>query len=91
MKTATVSQKGWIVIPADLRKKYHLKPGTKVAVMDFSDGVTLVPVPDDPIDAVVGMFRDGPSLTDVLLEERRRDIELEEAKYQRFFGGGDKG
>ena len=87
MKTVTVSKKGWVVIPADLRKKYHLEPGTKVVVVDFGDGVTLVPVPDNPIEAFVGMFRDGPSLVDALLEERRRDIELEEAKFQLFLGG----
>jgi AbrB family looped-hinge helix DNA binding protein len=28
-----VSQKGWIVIPADLRKKYDLSPGTEVDIV----------------------------------------------------------
>ena len=87
MKTVTVSKKGWIVIPADLRKKYHLEPGTKVMVMDFGDGVTLFPVPENPIEAFRGMFKDGPSLTEALLKERKGDIELEEAKFRRLFGG----
>jgi len=29
----TVSEKGWVVIPADLRKKYNLHPGAEVAVV----------------------------------------------------------
>ena len=31
----TVSEKGWVVIPADLRKKYNLHPGAEVAVVDY--------------------------------------------------------
>ena len=27
--SVTVSEKGWIVIPADLRRKYNLHPGTE--------------------------------------------------------------
>jgi AbrB family looped-hinge helix DNA binding protein len=35
MTTATISSKGWIVVPAGLRKKYHLQPGTRVALVDY--------------------------------------------------------
>ena len=31
---AIVSEKGWIVIPAELRKKYNLHPGAEVSVVD---------------------------------------------------------
>ena len=29
--TLTISNKGWVVIPAELRKKYNLQPGTDSA------------------------------------------------------------
>jgi bifunctional DNA-binding transcriptional regulator/antitoxin component of YhaV-PrlF toxin-antitoxin module len=31
----TVSQKGWVVIPAILRKKYGLMPGVHLHVVDY--------------------------------------------------------
>ena len=31
----TVSEKGWVVIPAELRRKYNLQPGTEVSVVDY--------------------------------------------------------
>jgi len=29
MMPVTVSEKGWVVIPAELRRKYNLQPGPK--------------------------------------------------------------
>ncbi|MFH1367111.1 MAG: AbrB/MazE/SpoVT family DNA-binding domain-containing protein [Patescibacteria group bacterium] len=34
MPKVTVSSKGWIVIPANLRKKYNIKPGTSLEIED---------------------------------------------------------
>ncbi len=34
-----ISRKGWIVIPAALRKKYGLKPGDEVRVVDYGGGL----------------------------------------------------
>ncbi len=75
-----VSSKGWIVIPAELRQRYGLKPGTKVQVVDYGGVLSIVPIPDDPIAAGAGMFAGGPSATELLLEERRRDREREDAR-----------
>jgi AbrB family looped-hinge helix DNA binding protein len=33
--SVTVSEKGWIVIPADRRKKYNLHPGAEISVVDY--------------------------------------------------------
>ncbi len=82
MYTATVSQKGWIVIPKRLRDKYGLHKGARVRVVDRGDALILVPVPDDPVAAMHGMLVGGPSLTEDLLAERARDRALEEG------GGG---
>ena len=34
MITATVSEKGWIVIPKELRDKYGIKKGKKVGILE---------------------------------------------------------
>lgn len=80
MYTATVSTKGWVVIPKNLREKYRLKKGTQVQVVDYGNVLALVPLPDDPIQALHGMLEGGPSLTADLLAERARERAREEAR-----------
>ncbi len=40
-KSATVSSKGQITLPKDLREKYHLKEGETVAILDGSEGILI--------------------------------------------------
>ena len=80
MHTATVSTKGWVVIPKDLREKHSLKGGTRVQVVDYGDVLALIPLIDDPIEALHGMLAGGPSLTGELLAERDREREREETR-----------
>lgn len=80
MYTAKVSTKGWVVIPKELREKYGLKKGTRVQVVDYGDLLTLVPLPDDPVEALHGMLEGGTSLTEDLLAERARERAREEGR-----------
>ncbi len=68
-----VSEKGWIVIPAALRKKYNLRPGTEVQVVDYGGVLTLVPKSSDPVRQGAGILRGRTSLTRALLAEHRRE------------------
>jgi len=65
--------KGQIVIPADLRKKYHLEPGKVLQIMEYGDVMYLIPPIDDPLEAATGILPEGPSLSRELLEERKKD------------------
>jgi AbrB family looped-hinge helix DNA binding protein len=78
--TVTVSAKGWVVIPKNLREKYGLEKGTQLQVVDYGHVLALVPLPDDPVDALHGMLEGGPSLTADLLAERARERVREEAR-----------
>jgi len=80
MYTAIVSTKGWVVIPKHLREKYGLKKGTRVQVVDYGDALALIPLPDDPVEALHGMLGGGPSLTADLLAERAREQAREERR-----------
>jgi len=55
MKIAQVSERGQITIPADLRRRLGLRPGTKVEIEVQDDAIILRPVPS--ISAVAGIFR----------------------------------
>jgi AbrB family looped-hinge helix DNA binding protein len=78
MQTATVSAKGWVVIPKSIREKHGLKKGSRVQVLDYGEILAIVPLPDDPIEALHGMFEGGPSLTGELLAERQLERAREE-------------
>jgi AbrB family looped-hinge helix DNA binding protein len=68
-----VSQKGWVVIPAELRRKYGLEPGDEVQVVDYGGVLSLIPVSEDPIEVAAGMLKGNTSLTEALLKERAKD------------------
>lgn len=68
-----VSEKGWVVIPADLRKKYNLRPGTQIEVVDYGGVLALVPRLADPVRQAAGMLKGRTSLTRALMAEHRRE------------------
>ena len=81
MHTATVSTKGWIVIPKVYREKYGLKPGRKVQVVDYGEGLSIVPLMEDPVEEGFGALRrfgGDESWTEALLQERAEERAREE-------------
>jgi AbrB family looped-hinge helix DNA binding protein len=84
---AKVSAKGWIVIPAALRKKYGIASGDEVRVVDYGGVLALVPAFTDPVSAGRGLLKGKGRLTDALLEERRAERQREEQKVARHEGG----
>lgn len=89
-----VSSKGWVVIPKEIRDEMGIKPGDEVRfslwpppIMMKQDrelySLHLHKTPENPAELGYGLFppRPGePSWTEQLVEERRREAELEEGK-----------
>ena len=69
----TVSSKGQIVIPADLREQLGISPGTRIAIQRQDDRLILQPITEDFIRALRGCLK-GP---DSLVEAREREHRLE--------------
>ena len=69
----TISSKGWVVIPAELRRKYNLTPGVKVQVVDYGGVLALLPVAESPIEEAAGLLEGDTSLTASLLDEHARE------------------
>jgi len=69
----TISNKGWVVIPAELRKKYSLEPGSEVNLVDYGGVLAIVPAMKKPIKEAAGMLKGGTSLTQALLAERQKE------------------
>ena len=83
----TISNKGWVVIPAELRKKYDLTPGTSVVIVDYGGVLAIVPAMKDPVKEGFGLLKGGPSLTKTLLEERAAERKREETRINRTSNG----
>ena len=73
-----LSSKGWVVIPAAMREKYGLKPGSDVQVVDYGGVLSLVPALKDPIQSGAGMLKGGESLTQAIVEEHRQERERDQ-------------
>jgi AbrB family looped-hinge helix DNA binding protein len=66
--------KGQIVIPAHIRKRYHIEPGTEMQVMEYGGIIYLIPPVEDPIKAACGILPPKPSLSEKLLKERKSEF-----------------
>lgn len=76
---AKVSAKGWIVIPAALRKQFGLTPGTIVEVQEMGEKIVITPRLKNSVDEFYGKLAGKTSLTDALLEDRSKELKREEA------------
>ncbi|MGB4593586.1 MAG: AbrB/MazE/SpoVT family DNA-binding domain-containing protein [Coriobacteriia bacterium] len=80
----TMSSKGQIVIPAEIRKQFGFKAGDKLELMEFAGRLYLFRLPDDPIAAACGAFAGRGMTMNDFEDLRREDLELEEAKWKRY-------
>jgi len=84
--TLTISSKGWVVIPAELRKKYKLQPGAQVVIVDYGGVLSIIPATQEPIQRARGSLKGLPSLTKELRKERAQERRREEAKIKQHHG-----
>ena len=67
-----LTERGQTSVPAILRRKYHLKPHSKLVWVDLGSSIHVVPVPADPIGGLRGLFK-GRGLTAKLVADRREE------------------
>jgi AbrB family looped-hinge helix DNA binding protein len=70
---ATVKAKGQVVIPVDIRRKFQIDEGTRVAFLEEEGRLFIQPVTDEFIDAMKGVLS-GAGLPHRV--EREADREL---------------
>ncbi len=77
MDTITISAKGQIVIPARIRKKFGLKKGKKMVIMEEDGFIKMVPPTD--LTKLCGIWSDlDPKVVRKQIEEMRKDDEEKE-------------
>jgi len=64
------------VIPAAIRRRYHRDGSVHLVWLDDGQTIRVVPVPNDPLQALRGRGR-GERLTECMLAERQADRDRE--------------
>ena len=81
MSAKTVlSSKGQIVIPAGLRAEAKLKKGTEIVIEKTSNGLLLIPVPENPVAALRGILKGSKVSSGGIKRMRREDDKKRFAK-----------
>lgn len=74
MATTTMSSKGQVVIPAEIREELGIEPGTKITVTVEGSRIVLQAVDKlRIIDELCGITKGGPSMADELIAERQEE------------------
>ena len=72
---STITQRGQTVIPAAIRRQFHLSPADRLEWVLDHGTIRVVPVRADPVDAFRGQGRGGS--TQRLLATRRQELASE--------------
>jgi AbrB family looped-hinge helix DNA binding protein len=73
MPVVKATEKGQVVIPAEIRKKYHISKGTRVIILDKDGEIVMKPLFAEPVKEAKGIFKKGASALEVLIRDRREE------------------
>ena len=83
MTTTTVTAKGQIVIPSRIRRHLNIKKGTRLCVIEKDNGIVLQPLTRVYFEQTAGVLKTKGKLTQVLLDERKKEKVSEEEKWSK--------
>ena len=78
--TVLFTTKGQVVIPAKLRRQYHIENGTRAIVEATPDGILLKPVTKHAVERLRGILKRKPGekpLAEEWAEHKRKERALE--------------
>ncbi len=81
----SITIKGQVVIPAQIRRRLGLKKGTKIFVEERDGEIVLRPINREYFQKMSGILKGG-GLTKALERSRREDLKREEEKIGRAKG-----
>ncbi len=68
-----VGPEGEIVLSSEIRKALEIRPGTRIVVTREGNRIILEPVNKEYVRSLRGSTAGGPSMTDELLNDRRKE------------------
>jgi AbrB family looped-hinge helix DNA binding protein len=72
---STITERGQTVIPAEIRRRFRLSPADRLEWVVEPQGIRVVPVAANPIEAFRGQGKGGG--TQRLLSDRREELAKE--------------
>jgi AbrB family looped-hinge helix DNA binding protein len=80
LETSTVTSKGQLVVPARLRRRFGIKPGTEVRFIEREGEIVFQPVTKEFIRSLQGSLKEAGPATAALLRDRAADRKREEER-----------
>jgi AbrB family looped-hinge helix DNA binding protein len=85
----TVSDRGRLVLPVEVREKLKIRDGDPVALTLHEDGLVTLQTREVALQRFTGMFKHlrkpgDPLASDALIAERRREARLEDKKFREW-------
>jgi len=74
-KTVKVTNRGMICLPAFLRKKYNIKDGDHISIIEDEDGMKIIPIED--IDSLRSRSISTKKMLEIMEKARKEELELE--------------
>lgn len=76
METTVVTVKGQIVIPSRIRRRYGIKKGTRVCLIERNGEIILKPITREYIEKMAGILGGKGKALRALMKEKEREREL---------------
>ena len=73
METSIMTNKGQVVIPRRLRRKYGIKPGTKVGFVDREGELVMRALTKEYFESFAGILKGDDSLLEELMKEKEKE------------------
>ena len=83
MPVMSITEKGQVVIPKELREKYGIATNAEVIVTEIEDHIAVLPAPADPILALAGSVKLTQPVAEIIRELRNEEKQRDE-KLLRF-------
>jgi AbrB family looped-hinge helix DNA binding protein len=80
MNSSYVTSKGQLVVPSQIRRRYGIKPGTRINFVEEGNRIIFQPVTHEYIESFCGIFKQKHGEKSVVqehLEERRAERDRE--------------
>jgi bifunctional DNA-binding transcriptional regulator/antitoxin component of YhaV-PrlF toxin-antitoxin module len=69
---STVTVRGQTAIPVEIRRRYDIRPKTKLEWIDDGHTISVIPIPQNPIKTLKGKFKND-DLRGALLRSRQKE------------------
>ncbi|OHB37337.1 MAG: hypothetical protein A2060_04975 [Planctomycetes bacterium GWA2_50_13] len=76
METTVVTVKGQIVIPFRIRRRYGIKEGTRVCLIERNGEIILKPLTTEYFNKMAGVLGKEAKLLEALRKEKEREQDL---------------